>query len=254
MLKISVLQIVTNKIQSNESRKYIESQKIDAEIQLIQIENYNNKFPSAAVAFNSNVDGANGDILVFMHQDVYLWDENALKKLVQGISTDKEAIVGVAGVSTFDGKIYSDIYETRDKIMRSNSCIDRQIEAITLDECLFVMTRDKYNSIKFDEQTTDNWHFYAADICYENYLKGNKNYIIPLQICHESLGNVRSYSFEKSLRKMIKKYYKKISRLETTCIQIECSWYGYIKYIIKMRIWGLLHKIRCILNGKQNEK
>ena len=98
------------------------------------------------------------------------------------------------------------------------------------------MTASHFCTIGFDKKTTDNWHFYGADICYQNLLSGNSNYILPLEICHESLGNQFNSSFRRATTKIISKCKKKIDWLYTTRIAIPCTHTSHIKWIILTRL------------------
>lgn len=258
-MKVSILSIITNQQQALEEKEYIKKQSISNDIELFQIDNIKNQFSSAATAYNYNAPKATGEVLIFMHQDVYLWDTEAVEKIYNFIKNEPSAIVGVAGVSSDDKKVYGDLYETKQKLRRTISCTKPHISAITLDECLFAMSSERFNAIGFDEKTTDNWHYYGADICYQNLLRGGKNYIIPLQICHESTGNQKNKSFIKATTKMIKKYKKKIDYLYTTCIAIRCTHTAHMLFNIKMYIYPIIpqsikNTIKFIRLRKDNKK
>ncbi len=241
-MKVSILSIITNQRQAVESRESVEHQTIFRELELFQIENGNQQFSSAAKAYNWYANQVSGEVLIFMHQDVYLWDPAAVEKIYEFIMEHPNAIVGVAGVSPEDKKIYGNLFETKEKLRRTIPCTKPYMSAITLDECLFAMSADRFRSIQFDEVTTANWHFYGADICYQNILNGGENYIIPLEICHESKGNMESRSYRTATSKMISKYHGKIDWLDTTCISIRCSHVAHVGFYLKRAIYPFVPK------------
>ncbi|MDE6059141.1 MAG: glycosyltransferase family protein [Clostridia bacterium] len=228
--KISVVIVYTNEEQLSEAVKYLEAQSVFPSTELILLDNRKNRFSSAASALNYGAEKANGEVIVFMHQDIYLWDDKFLEKYYNFLHNHANAILGVAGVAKKDHLIYYDFCESKDRIYRGRSSRGELMQAITLDECLFAMQKDLWKKLKFDEDTCNNWHFYGADICYNNLLNGGENLILSAQICHESKGNAYNKSFRHSLKLMIKKYRKKLERMETTCINIKCNSFMYFIY------------------------
>lgn len=92
----SIIIVYTNHKQLNESMKFIRKQK-DCIIQTILIDNTENKFKSAASALNFGAKEARSENIVFMHQDVYLYDELSIYKICEFLSKNGHAIIGAAG-------------------------------------------------------------------------------------------------------------------------------------------------------------
>lgn len=241
MKKISVIIVYTNEAQLDEAVGYLNKQSISDDMELILLDNRNKKFISAAEALNYGANIAVGDVLIFMHQDVYLWDLNILEKYYNYLKSNDNTIAGVAGVASKDKKVYYDIYETKDKIRRAQTTGSEIMPAETIDECFFAMKKALWQRLKFDEITCDSWHFYGAEICYNNLLSGGKNVIYSSVICHESMGNSKNKDFRISLKKLIKKYKHKLKRIETTCINIKCKLLSYYRYCLKCYIKRLLN-------------
>ena len=116
------------------------------------------------------------------------------------------------------------------------------MQAITLAECLIAMNKSLWATLKFDEKTCNSWHFYGADICYNNLLNGGKNMILSADICHESKGSAYNKSFRRSLKAMIKKYRKELKRMETTCVNIKCNMFMYFIYAAVSRFRELTRR------------
>lgn len=232
---ISVVIVYTNTEQLAEAMKYIELQSVYASTEPVLVDNRENIFTSAASALNYGAEKATGEVIVFMHQDVYLWDDKILEKYYTILRDKPNSIMGVAGVAEKDHLRYYDFCESRDKVYRGRSSHGELMRAITLDECMFAMRKSLWQKLKFDEKTCDNWHFYGADICYNNLLNGGENLILSGDICHESKGSAYNKPFRRSLKSMVKKYRKKLDRIETMCINIKCNMLMYQIYCMVSR-------------------
>lgn len=255
--KVSFVIIYTNDTQLEECKKWIEKQTYSGEVEYVILDNRGNKsFASATKALNEGAKRATGDILFFMHQDVYLWDVNAIKNIVEYLQGKEDVIVGAAGIALSDYQAHFDIFMKDNPKHLSWTTNGKCLEALTLDELLLVMNRKTFDKYRFDEVTCDNWHCYGADICLTNYLAGGKNIIFPLEICHDSYGLPGSDAFITSVIKLAKKYEGKIKRLTTTCIDCKCSEKGVLAYykrkkriakfknfLKKVGLYGLFKKI-----------
>ena len=233
--KVSLIIIYTNDNQLSECNKWIDKQTYKGEIEKIILDNRENKsYTSAAQALNDGVIKATGEVLFFMHQDIYLWDLDAIKNIVEYLSDKKDTIVGAAGIALSDFQIHYDLKMKDSSEQLSWTTGGKCLDAFTLDECLLVMNKETYEKYKFDEITCDNWHCYGADICIQNFLNGGNNIIFPLEICHDSFGLPESKAFIDSSMKLAKKYEGKIDRLVTTCIDCACSEKG-VKIFFKTK-------------------
>lgn len=230
---VSVI-IVYNKFDEIINAKaFIEKQTIYTKIETIFLDNTNNQYSSAAKAFNFAAKTAKGKVLVFMHQDIELLDETILYNYYNYLLKHNSSIIGAAGRTIIDNKVHASILHGKEKANAGLPMQGFAMEATTLDECLFALTKQRYLDLKFDEKCCDNWHLYAADICYENILANGKNYVISTNAYHKSTGGGIDYNFEKTLGKMIIKYSGKLDRIETPCIKIDCNIWTYIKFEYK---------------------
>lgn len=179
-----------------------------------------------------------------MHQDVYLWDTDAIRKICDSLSSDPKIIVGAAGVAKTDNKVHYEIVESKElKIKRGRPVPPDGCDAITLDECLIAMTKQRWSELRFDEETCSDWHLYAVDICYQNLLQGGKNLVLPLRICHDSLGDSTGRGFKNTLKKLMKKYRKKIKRIEAPCAHLSCSRRGFFWFFLRRRLVKIKKRI-----------
>lgn len=248
MIKTSVIMICTRKDQYEEAKIWIEKQSIAETTEIIALDNYGNKnYTSAAKALNQGAEKAAGEYLIFMHQDVCLWDLQVLERCVNYLEEHDNHIVGVAGIRESDKQACFDISMTLDRRQYAFRTDNKFVPAITLDECFLAMKRSHWEKLSFDEETCDNWHFYGADITMSNKLSGGSNVIMPAKILHASFGVPSGKGFRKSARKIAKKYKGKTDRIITTCLNARCSPMAVNNFFIKRKIKNIVKKIATIM-------
>lgn len=239
-MKASIVIIYTDMTKLNKAKLWIERQSIFKDIELIAMDNRDGQFSSCAQGLNHGAEQSGGEYLLFMHQDVYLWDLQAVEKYCEYLSSNPHSVIGVAGVCA-NGDIVTDICETEEKIERGSRARGKVFQVDALDECLIAMKRERWEQLRFDPECCDNWHGYGMEICYHNVLEGGTNEMVPLQICHDSQGTPHTASFRRTIHNLVRKYQgTQIKRLYGTCIQIPCSWRGYYSYEAKECIKKLL--------------
>lgn len=234
--KISVVIVYNNLQKMQECEKYIKLQSISDFVEIIAIDNRSGDFSSAAKALNYGAGIAKNPVLVFMHQDMYLWDKTVLEMYYEYLTKHPLDIAGVAGVCIDDNKVHSDIFETLQKLQRLLRADGKVMPVWTLDECMFAMQKSLWDQLKFDEEVCCYWHLYAVEICCHNHILGNQNVVLPSPVCHESLGGSRNITYEKSLKKLIDKYHRKLRYIYAPCTVCRCTRIGYYVYEIKRTI------------------
>ena len=147
-IDLSVVIVYTNVAQLNEAVSYIEKQSIYPSVETVLLDNRENRFTSAASALNYGAEQARGEVVVFMHQDVYLWDERTLEKYYNFLIDKPNAIAGLAGVAKADGIIYYDICETKAGTYHKYSTKGEIMPALSVDECMFAMKRSLWEKLK----------------------------------------------------------------------------------------------------------
>lgn len=247
--KISVIMIVTNSAQRDEALKWIKRQSMSDETEVVLLDNFNNmNFTSAAKALNEGALKAAGDVLIFMHQDVYLWDTSTLERCSRFLTNNNNSILGLAG-RNHGSETVTDIYETVNHIHRGNWTNGKIIEVETVDECMFAMKKELWERLKFDEECCNDWHCYATEICMHNGIMQGKNYVIPCKACHESIGNAKQVGFVHTVKKIVRKYKGKCLYITSCCIQIKCTWTAYYLYALKFNIKKLLNNFIAMIGS-----
>jgi hypothetical protein len=144
-------------------------------------------YGNAAEAYNRAIDRARTDIVVFVHQDVYLpgsWLA-ALKKSLAVLSQHdpRWAVLGVWGV-TRDGHEVGHVYCAG--VQRTLGGEFTGIKEVqSLDELLLVVR--KSSGVRFDVRL-NGFHLYGTDICLEAKARGMKSYAISAFCLHNTNG------------------------------------------------------------------
>lgn len=194
--------------------KSLKNQSMDYE--LVLLDNSNDKFISASEALNYGGYKAKGDYLMFVHQDFGFDSDKWLKDLVEIL--DKLENLGVAGVAgRYDRNTISNIKTGITPEFAGSIQIKEPIKVQTIDECLFIVPKELFEKIQFDEDTCDNWHLYATDYCLSAQKAGYDVYVLPLGGYHASPG----FSFSEDeyysiLKKLVKKHKADYRWIHTT--------------------------------------
>jgi len=182
---------------------------------LILLDNTAGMFKSAAEALNCGGKNAKGNYLMFIHQDFEL-DSNVLEKLEKNLqSIENLGIAGVAG--KYNRYLISKIRTGIPPEYPGEISFEEPLKVQTLDECLIIIPKTIFHTIKFDEITCDNWHLYATDYCLSVQEEGFDVYVIPMGGYHVSPG----YSFSgngyyPTLKKLVKKHNNNYNWIYTT--------------------------------------
>ncbi len=203
---ISVICVYNNReILENFLLKSLKDQS--KEYELILMDNTKGKFKSAAEALNEGSKKAKCEYLMFVHQDVDLksdkWLENVEKTLN---SLENLGIAGVAGRVKYKEGMVTNIENGVPPQKISSYTLKSSAKVQTLDECLFIIPKSVFKTLKFDEKTCNDWHLYATDYCLTAKKKGLNVYVIPCFVYHRSSGYSYSETFDLTLKKVLKKH------------------------------------------------
>lgn len=208
-----------------------------AKHELILIDNTGGKFKSAAAAFNFGAKQANGEYIMFVHQDVELdlpsWLETA-ENLVRNIPD--LGIAGVAGMSEGgkdDKERGRGYFSYCGEIWQYSNAVQASEQVQTLEECLLIIPRAVFNKLQFDEIIFDSWHCYGTDYCLSIAQLGLKSYVIPKFIYHRSLRHhVKDLlKYQKRLYNKHKASYKVIYTTGGEVSWLKLNWYSITKLL-----------------------
>jgi glycosyltransferase involved in cell wall biosynthesis len=193
----SIITIVNNKDQYQNFLDDLKKQKFNNIFEVIALPNFNNEYKSASEALNVGKDIAEGEYVIYCHQDIRVPDD-WLQKIYRHVSSlNNIGFVGMAGVlytddnmpiKKQDAAIYLSNFNSKNE---KNSDSYRKIvgssfEVQCLDElCIIGKRSDPY---RFDEVNFNHYHWYGADICLQALNDGRKNYAIDAECFHISDG------------------------------------------------------------------
>lgn len=182
-------------------------------------------------AYNDAVARAEGNILVFCHQDVFYpdaWEDAFLASLDAVETLDPHwGVLGVAGVrlkrrwfGLRQGVEFLGNFSTN--VAGGAHVIDhfrprRYPQTVhTLDEFILVVHK---RHAAFDERVPNN-HFYGADICLAQAAQGRHSYVVSAYMHHDSASKWVYADFYESAAYMYAKYRQQLP-IATTCVVIE---------------------------------
>lgn len=185
----------------------------------IGIDNRDN-IHSLASAYNTGVKQAQGDVLVFVHDDVFFLKENwggiILNKFTANPSL---GLIGLAGTTHLPqkagswasggrqfltGHVVHEISHKDGQILSVYNKNRKDTPVAVVDGLFMAIPRLLFESISFDEKLFDHFHFYDLDICMQ--INQNHTIIVTYDILvkHLSAGN-----YDKIWKKYSQKFQRK---------------------------------------------
>ena len=176
-------------------------------------------FSNAAAAYNSGIYNAKSDLLVFVHQDVYLpqgW-LMTVQSAVDGVSkTDPDwGVMGCWGIRP-SGEGAGFVYDGAWKNVLGKH-FEGGLEVESLDEVVLILR--KSSGLRFDPQLA-GFHMYGADICLEARRRGRKCYAIAAFCVHNtSQYGMLPWQFWKGYLQLRRKWKAQLP-IRTSCTEI----------------------------------
>ena len=179
--------------------------------ELILVDSLNLGFDRASDALNYGYQKSNGDILLFIHQDVELLEESILSSIAEYSSKNEFGVAGVAGIVEKENQVYSSVLQGKEKKTAGN-IISRSLDVDSIDECMFFVKRD---SFKCFDDLGKTWHLYAVNYSIKCKLSNEKVVIVPLPIYHFSPGWSLNDSYWNTVIKLGERYRGQINMIPT---------------------------------------
>ncbi len=175
-------------ILNNYLLKSLNRQNVNHELFLI--DNSKGKFKSAAEALNYGGEKAKGKYVMFIHQDVDLIVDNWLEVSERLLDSIPDlGVAGVAGKSESQKEVISNLKHGNPPHFAGGIQISEPEQVQTLDECLLIIPKTVFNTLKFDEQTGYGWHLYGVDYCLSVKMLDLNVYVLPSSVNHKSSGD-----------------------------------------------------------------
>ncbi len=188
-------------------RNLLGTAKYPKSLEIIVIDN-REKNEGLCAVYNQGVAKANGRVLVFMHEDVWMmekeWDAVLLKKFRE---LSEMQILGVAGSSllvdnpwpswyaagiphTF-GKVVHLIENTGEFFLALYNDRDGDQEAVVVDGLWFATRKTLFGKCAFDSEIFNKFHFYDLDICMQALGFGKIFVTTDIRVLHKSEGTFK---------------------------------------------------------------
>ncbi|MCL2100893.1 MAG: glycosyltransferase family protein [Fibromonadales bacterium] len=208
-------------------RNLLGTAKWPKSLEIIVIDN-REKNEGLCAVYNQGVAKANGRVLVFMHEDVWMmekeWDVVLLKKFRE---LPEIQMLGVAGSSllvklpyplwgtaeipyTF-GKVIHLVEKNGEKefFLAIFNERDGDQEVVALDGLWFAARKSLFEKISFDEKTFPGFHFYDLDTCMQALEHGKIYATADIRVLHKSEGSFKE-EWEKASAVFIQKWENKL--------------------------------------------
>lgn len=152
-------------------------------LQYLPIDNTLNAFSSAGAALNHAVRLAHHEVVVFVHQDVYLHSVDRLATAAAALHDPQWGVLGASGV-TADRRW---VGRLRDRVILIGCPADSPVEVDSLDEVLFMARRDDLLAAPLSEHPDLAWHAYAVEYSLRMRGAGRRAGAVDTAITHNSL-------------------------------------------------------------------
>jgi|ERR1700722_2350339 len=171
-------------------------------------------------AYNDGMRKTDAEILVCLHQDVFLpdaWEDQMFASLAK-LETSNWGVLGVAGMRAVGRHtlLVGHLLGPGPQEIGSPDGLPAQVE--TLDELLLVIRND--GKLLFDEEIPTT-HFYGADICLEASSKGLGCFAINAYCHHNSINSNPDCPEFRLASKYMQKKWKRRLPFVTTCAVVE---------------------------------
>jgi hypothetical protein len=157
---------------------------VDAsEVEYLPVTNTDNRFTTAGAALNFGARSATRDVVLFVHQDVYLHSLDLLKAAADLLRSGQWGVLGAVGIGR-DGAIRGRL---RDRVVLIGDDSPHPVEVDSLDEVLFMVSRDVVLRQPLSESPDLAWHAYGVEYCVRMRELGSRAGALNLGITHNSL-------------------------------------------------------------------
>ncbi|WP_406030992.1 glycosyltransferase family protein [Nocardioides sp. NBC_00163] len=152
--------------------------------EVIPVDNVSNAFASAGAALNHGARMARNEVVVFVHQDVYLHSLPALEAAAATLLADQA--IGVLGAVGVDhrGEV---IGAVRDRVVPLGRSTSVPVDVDSLDEVLFMVTRSQVLREPLSESPDLAWHAYAVEYCLRMRASGRRAAAVDVPLTHNSM-------------------------------------------------------------------
>ncbi|MGY0537597.1 glycosyltransferase [Nocardioides sp. YJ-D4] len=152
--------------------------------EVIPVDNVSGAFASAGAALNHGARMARNEVVVFVHQDVYLHSLPALEAAAATLLADPSlGVLGAVGVD-HRGEVVGAV---RDRVVPLGRSTSVPVDVDSLDEVLFMVTRSQVLREPLSESPDLAWHAYAVEYCLRMRASGRRAAAVDIPLTHNSM-------------------------------------------------------------------
>jgi hypothetical protein len=155
----------------------------DLDVDYVAVDNTARRFTSAGAALNHGARKARHDLVVFVHQDVYLHSIDRLAEAGRALGDGSWGLLGASGVTALGEWVG----RLRDRTQLVGRSVLTPVEVDSVDEVLFMAPRELVLSQPLSEDSALAWHAYAVEYGLRLRQLGKRVGAIDLAITHNSL-------------------------------------------------------------------
>jgi len=206
----------------------IEAYDGPVEVEYLPVDNTEHAHTSAGAALNHAVRQASHDVVVLVHQDVYLHDLDRLAACAAALEDERWGILGANGV-TAD---HTSVGRLRDRVILIGESAPDPVPVDTLDEVLLIARRDDLLREPLSEEPELAWHAYAVEYSLRVRAAGRLAGAVDTAITHNSMSTNLARLDE--AHRHVGDLYPALVPIHTTCGTVDPG----------ARDWGRLPLIR----------
>lgn len=152
-------------------------------VEFVPVDNTEHVFTSAGAALNHGARQATQDVVVFVHQDVYLHSIDRIAQAATELLEDAWGMLGANGM-TSEG---TSVGRLRDRVQLIGDNCASPTDVDSLDEVLFMVRRDRVLTDPLTEDEALAWHAYAVEYGLRLKSMGLRVGALNLAVTHNSL-------------------------------------------------------------------
>ena len=189
----------------------IEAYDGPVEVEYLPVDNTEHAFTSAGAALNHAVRLAHHEVVVLVHQDVYLHDVDRLAAAASALEDPRWGVLGASGVTAdrrFVGRL-------RDRVILIGEPAATPVPVDTLDEVLVMARREDLLAEPLREDLDLAWHAYAVEYALRVRGGGRLAGAVDTAITHNSL--TTNLARLQEAHQYVGRLYPDLMPLHTTC-------------------------------------
>ena len=187
------------------------------DVEYIPVDNREHRYVSAGAALNAGARRAHNEVVVLVHQDVYLHSLDRLAEAARALLESPSdggprwGLLGASGVTHADRAVG----RIRDRVRLNGDAAVVPIEVDSVDEVLFMIRRDTLLEYPLTEDPDLAWHAYAVELGLRLRRNGYRVGATDSALTHNSMStNMRGLA---AAHQKVRSMYPEFEDVRTTC-------------------------------------